>query len=59
MDDENIGGNMARLQIIITLEVPDKAAATTKLQQLKSKVKGTGVKLSASYSDMLEKPTEQ
>ncbi len=47
---------MARLQIILTLEVPDKQTAMTKLEQLKTKLANTQVKLSASYLDMLQKP---
>ena len=50
---------MPRLQVALTLEVNDKAQANTKLQQLKQKLAGTGVKLSASFLEMLQKPTDQ
>lgn len=60
MDDENIKGKtMPKLQIALTLEVNDKQTAETKLQQLKNKLAGTGVKLSASYLEMLQKPEDQ
>jgi len=50
---------MVRLQINLTLEVADKQAAQTKLQQIKDKIKGSGIKLSASYGEMLQTPKDQ
>ncbi len=50
---------MSRLQVILTLDVPDRTTAATKLQQLKDKLAQTNVILSASYSEMLEQPTKQ
>lgn len=47
------------MQVNLTWEVPDKQAAVAKLQQIKDKVKGSGVKLSASFMELLEKPTDQ
>lgn len=50
---------MGVLRVSLTLEVNDKAQANTKLTQLKQKLAGTGVKLSASYLEMLQKAADQ
>lgn len=41
------------------MDLVDKAMAVTKLQVLKDKIKGTGIKLSASIGEMLQEPQVQ
>ena len=50
---------MGILRVALSLEVSDKAQADTKLQQLKQKLAGTGVKLSASYLEILQRIIDQ
>lgn len=50
---------MGILRITLSIEVTTKAIAETKLQQLKDKLKQSGVKLSASYLEILQQPKDQ
>ncbi len=50
---------MILLKVILTMDLQDKAAAEAKLQVLKNKIQGTGIKLSASVGEMLQDPQVQ
>lgn len=50
---------MGILRISLSVEVTDKATAEKKLQHLKDKLKQSGVKLSASYLEVLQQPKDQ
>ena len=50
---------MLTLQLVLTKEVDTKQEAQGIVTAIKEKLQGTGIMLSASYREMLDKPAPQ